>query len=189
LANFVAIYDACVLYPAPLRDLLIRLALTGLFRAKWSAQIHDEWIRSVLARRPDLSAAQLQRTRDFMDRAVPDCLVTGHEGLIEQLHLPDVNDRHVLAAAIRCQAGVIVTFNLKDFPAAALSSYGIEVQHPDEFISHVFDLSPAAVAAAVRDQRLALKNPPKTSRELLDTLQSNGLATTVASLETMLELL
>jgi hypothetical protein len=189
LANFVAIFDACVLYPAPLRDLLIRLALTGLFRAKWSASIHDEWTRSVLANRPDLTPAQLRRTRDLMDRTVPDCLVSGHEGLIAQLNLPDANDRHVLAAAIRAQAGVIVTFNSKDFPASALAPYNIEVQHPDEFISHLFDLSAALVTKAVRDQRAALKHPPKSSREMLDTLLVNGLATTVASLETMIELL
>lgn len=178
-----------MLYPAPLRDLLVHLALTGLFRAKWTAQIHDEWTRSVLADRPDLSAVQLQRTRDLMDRAVPDCLVTGHEGLIDQLKLPDPNDRHVLAAAMRAQAGVIVTFNLKDFPAEALTPYNVEAQHPDEFISHLFDLSPAAVVAAVRDQRASLKNPPKAARELLDTLLSQGMATTVASLETMIRLL
>jgi hypothetical protein len=189
LANFVAIYDACVLYPAPLRDLLVRLAITGLFKARWSAQIHEEWIRSVLENRPDLSERQLHRARDLMDRAVPDCLVTGHEGLIQHLQLPDANDRHVLAAAIRAQAGVIVTFNLKDFPADALIAYNLEAQHPDEFISHQFDLSPAAVVAAVRDQRLALKNPPKSPRELLDTLLSTGLATSVSALETMIELL
>ena len=178
-----------MLYPAPLRDLLVRLALTGLFRAKWSARIHEEWIRSVLKNRPDLTEEQLRRTCDLMNRAVPDCLVTGHEGLIEQLQLPDADDRHVLAAAIRSQAGVIVTFNLKDFPSDALAPYNVEAQHPDEFISHQFDLSPAAVAAAVRDQRLALKNPPRSARELLDILLSTGLATSVASLETMMELL
>ncbi|MBL8270505.1 MAG: PIN domain-containing protein [Steroidobacter sp.] len=146
-------------------------------------------MRAVLAARPDLTLAQLQRTRDLMDRAVPDCLISGHEGLIAQLNLPDENDRHVLAAAIRAQAGVIVTFNSKDFPAAALAPYNIEIQHPDEFISHLFDLSPAQVTKAVRDQRAALKSPPKSARELLDILLTNGLASTVASLETMIELL
>lgn len=189
MANFVAVYDACVLYPAPLRDLLVRLALTGLFRAKWSAQIHDEWIRSLLKTRDDLALERLQRTRHLMDRIVPDCLVTGHEGLIAQLHLPDEKDRHVLAAAIRAQAGVIVTYNLKDFPAEALAPYNIEAQHPDEFISHLFDLSVASVASAVRDQRAALKNPPKTARELLDTFLASKLASTVSSLETMIDLL
>lgn len=119
MANFVAVYDACVLYPAPLRDLLLHLALTDLYRARWSERIHDEWMRSVLASRPDLSAEKLARTRSLMDSAVPDCLVTGFEGLIEHVSLPDPDDRHVLAAAIRCQAGVIVTYNTRDFRRSA----------------------------------------------------------------------
>ena len=119
MASFVAVYDACVLYPAPLRDLLLRLALTDLFRARWTERIHEEWMRSVQRDRPDLTPEQLQRTRELMDLSVPGCLVTGYEGLIENLNLPDPDDRHVLAAAIRCQAGVIVTYNLKDYPQAA----------------------------------------------------------------------
>jgi hypothetical protein len=189
MANFVALYDACVLYPAPLRDLLLRLALTDLFRARWTDRIHDEWIRSVLGNRPDLNAALLNRTRTLMDRSVPDCLVTEYEGLIEQLELPDPNDRHVLAAAIRCQAGVIVTYNLKDFPDDCLARFGIEALHPDEFVAHQFDLSPATVGKAVRDQRQSLQNPPQSVRQLLDTFLSLGLASTVSALESMQELL
>jgi hypothetical protein len=124
-----------------------------------------------------------------MDASIPDCLVTGHEGLVVQLKLPDPHDRHVLAAAIRGQASVIVTYNLADFPAEALDPYGIAAQHPDEFIGHLFDLSPGAVCAAVRDQRLALTHPVRSVRELLDTFLSLGLAGTVASLETMQDLL
>ena len=85
---FTALFDACVLYPAPLRDLLLNLACTGLFRARWSAQIHDEWIRNLSKARPEL-ADKLQRTRDAMDRAVPDCLVTDYEGLIDCVTSPD----------------------------------------------------------------------------------------------------
>ena len=88
MASFTAIYDACVLHPAPLRDLLLRVALTDLFRARWTEEIHAEWVRSVLDRRPDLKPEQLRRTRELMDRSVPDCLVTGHEGLVESLKLP-----------------------------------------------------------------------------------------------------
>ena len=109
MATFTALYDACVLYPAPLRDLLMRLALTDLFRARWTDAIHEEWIRNVLANRSDLKREQLERTRDLMNAHVRDCLVTGHENLIEGLNLPGPDDRHVLAAAIRAGAGVIVT--------------------------------------------------------------------------------
>src|SRR5438270_13155098 len=110
MAKMTVIYDACVLYPAPLRDLLIQLATAGIFRARWTDRIHEEWIRNVLANRPDLTRGQLERTRDLMDRSVRDCLVTGFEGLIEGLSLPNENDRHVLAAAIRCNADAIITF-------------------------------------------------------------------------------
>jgi len=113
---FTAVYDACVLYPAPLRDFLMWLALSGRFRARWSLEIHNEWKRNLLKNRPDLTTEQLDRTSDLMDQAIPDACVYGYERLIEGLTLPDVDDRHVLAAAIRCNASVIVTFNQKDFP-------------------------------------------------------------------------
>ena len=189
MATFVAIYDACVLHPAPLRDLLLRLALTDLFKARWTDRIHDEWTGSVLRSRPDLSSEQLKRTRALMNAAVPDCLVTGYEGLVEGLELPDRDDRHVLAAAVRCQAGVIVTFNMRDFPPESLARHGIDAQHPDDFVGHLHDLAPGAVCAAVRDQRESLQNPPRSVRELLDTLLQLGLTSTVARLEGMLELL
>ncbi len=189
VANFVAVFDACVFYPAQLRDLLIRVARSDLFRARWTDRIHDEWTTSLRRNRPDIPPERLARTRELIDMAVPDCLVTGYEPFIETLTLPDPDDRHVLAAAIRCQAGVIVTLNLKDFPDAAVAEYGISVQHPDEFLAHVFDLAPAAVCSAVREMRQALGNPPKTSRELLEDLLKAGLPVTVSLLESMEELL
>jgi predicted nucleic acid-binding protein len=121
VSNFTAVYDACVLYPALLRDLLMELALTDLFRARWSEEIHKEWIQSVLKNNTKLTESQLFRTRDFMDANVRDALVTGFESLIPSLTLPDPNDQHVLAAAIRCQADVIVTFNLKDYSVRTMS--------------------------------------------------------------------
>ena len=142
MATFTALYDACVLYPAPLRDLLMHLAITDLFRARWTDQIHDEWIRSLLDNRPDLKLEQLERTRTLMNSHVRDCLVTGFEPLIDGLTLPDPDDRHVLAAAIRTRASVIVTFNLDDFPSDVLEPVGLEAQHPDEFVTHLIDLSP-----------------------------------------------
>jgi len=106
-----------------LRDLLVRLAMTGMFRAKWTDAIHDEWTRNLLENRPDLKPEQLNRTRKLMNTHVQDSLVTGYESLIPGLKLPDQDDRHVLAAAIRSGADVIVTFNLSDFPASALEPY------------------------------------------------------------------
>jgi hypothetical protein len=87
MATFTAVYDACVLYPAPLRDFLMHLAMTELFRARWTEAIHDEWIAAVLADRPDVTRAQLERTRDLMNKAVPNCLVAGHSSLIAGLTL------------------------------------------------------------------------------------------------------
>lgn len=134
MANFTAVFDACVLYPAPLRDFLMWLALTDLFKARWTDQIHDEWSRNVLKNRPDLTFAQLTRTKNLMNQNVRDCLVIGYEDLVNGLELPDADDCHVLAAAIHCNADVIVTFNLQDFPGHALAVYGIEAQRPDDFI-------------------------------------------------------
>jgi predicted nucleic acid-binding protein len=111
-----AVFDACVLYPAQLRSLLMYLALTDLFRAKWSADIHAEWMRSVQRDHPDLTREQIERIRDLMDAHVRDSLVTGYEPLIPTLTLPDPDDRHVLAAAIRSGADVIVTYNLWRLP-------------------------------------------------------------------------
>jgi predicted nucleic acid-binding protein len=125
---FTVVYDACVLYPAPLRDFLMWLALSGAFRARWSAQIHDEWKRNLLENRPDLTSEQIDRTIFMMNDAVPGAVVTEYEFLVEGLVLPDPDDRHVLAVAIRSNASVIVTFNQTDFPATTLEPLGIEAQ-------------------------------------------------------------
>lgn len=179
---FTAIYDACVLYPAPLRDFLMWLGLSGRFRARWSAEIHDEWKRNLLANRPDLTVEQLDRTSDLMDRAIPDALVTGYEPLVDGLTLPDTDDRHVLAAAIRCHASVIVTFNEKDFPADVLEPFGLEAQHPDVFVENLFDLDQATVVAAAQRQRQQLKNPPMDVDRYLDILRKQGLTQTAKAL-------
>jgi predicted nucleic acid-binding protein len=182
VSAFTAFYDASVLYPSELRNLLMHLALTGLFRAKWSAAVHEEWICALLRRRPDLSRERLERTRMLMDLHAADALVTGYEDLIDGLQLPDPDDRHVLAAAIRGRADVIVTSNLRDFPAETLALFRIEAQHPDEFILHLLDLAPGIVAGAARDHRESLKNPPKTIGDYLDALEARGLTQTASAL-------
>lgn len=181
-SHFTVVFDANVLYPAPLRDFLMRLALTDLFRAKWTNMIHDEWIRNVLIKRPELKE-QLKRTRQLMNASVRDCLVEDFEYLIPTIELPDEDDRHVVAAAIHGHADMIVTFNLKDFPESALEKHKLEAQHPDDFIYHQMGLQPALVCQAAAEHRASLKNPPKTQDEYLDTLLKQGLTQTVAELK------
>src|SRR3990167_4305326 len=105
----IVVYDACVLYPAALRDLLMHLALTDLYQAKWTEEIHDEWIRNVLLNNAHLTCKQLERTRKLMNEHVDYCLVYDYQKLIPSLTLPDQHDRHVLAAAIQAKASLIVT--------------------------------------------------------------------------------
>jgi hypothetical protein len=182
----VAVLDACVLYPAPMRDLLLHLADGHLFTPKWTDTIQDEWVRNLLLNRPDLNAGQLRRTTDAMNKAFAGATVTGYEALIGVIHLPDLDDRHVLAAAIRCHADVIVTANLKDFPAAELSRYDVETQHPDLFIHNLLDLYPGDVLRAFHQQVANLRNPPKTTGQVLESLRRTGLTTTADGLSSLL---
>lgn len=172
---FVVVYDACVLYPAPLRDILIETAASGLVSAKWTKEIEAEWIRNLLKNRPDLSDTLLQRTADLMVEAVPDSLVTHYTALIEGLQLPDDDDRHALAAAIRANAQVIVTFNLKDFPSETLDEFGIEAVHPDTFLINQLDLSIGAVVSSIKKIRARLKNPEVSPNDYIERLASIGL--------------
>lgn len=175
MSNFTVLYDACVLYPAPLRDLLMEVALTDLYRAKWTNEIHEEWIRNVLNNRADLKKEQLERTRDLMNYCVLDSLVENYKQFEKIVSLPDPGDCHVLAAAIASGANVIVTYNLKDFPSSELSKYEIEAQHPDVFLMHLLDLDEHRVLAAIKRTRARLKNPPKTVGEYLKILEKQNL--------------
>jgi predicted nucleic acid-binding protein len=164
---------------------LLELAVTDLFKARWSNRIHDEWMRNLLKNRPDLTLQQLERTRALMNAPARDCLVEGFEALEETVHLPDQDDRHVVAAAIKGRADVIVTFNLSDFPASALETWGLEAQHPDEFLANLIDLAPDPVASSARRCRLRLKKPPKTVEEYLDILARQGLPESTTMLRRM----
>lgn len=182
LADFTVVYDANVLFPAPLRDFLIRLGRADLFRARYSPQILDEVFRSIRRLResdPTRSTTwmdeQLDRTRRLMELAIPDVLVTDHESLIPSLELPDPDDRHVLAAAIRSSAQLIVTMNLKDFPRTSLEGYGLEAKHPDEFVLDLLDLNEDAVLETLRRQAAGLRHPPMGPVEVLEKLEGNGL--------------
>ncbi|NOT68944.1 MAG: PIN domain-containing protein [Methylophilaceae bacterium] len=182
MARFAVLFDACVLYPAPLRDSLMRLATSDLFKAHWTDAIHEEWINALMRENKHPRDA-LERARDLMDSHVPDAKVVGYECLVEGLTLPDPNDRHVLAAAIKCKADAIVTFNQKDFPADYLQTFQIEVIHPDDFIYYQIDMAPAISCTAFRAQRNALKKPPMTVDEFLTCLQKQQLPQTVSLLK------
>lgn len=195
--NPAVVFDACVLYPAPLRDLLMELS--GLaqeldwFRAKWTKEIHDEWTRNLLSNRPDLTSEHLARTRQLMDGYIDDCLVIGYEHRIDALTLPDENDRHVLAAAIECSASIIVTANTDDFPKEILASSGIVAMTADQFINHLLDTHEEAgenmLEEAVRSIKNRLKKPPLSWNQYLQSLQimdGNELTLTVERLRTII---
>ena len=189
MSQYTALLDANVLYPAPLRDLLMQLAVMDMFRAKWTSDIHREWIDAMLENEPHHSRVVLERTRDLMDKSTRDCLVTGYEHLTPSLTLPDPDDRHVLAAAIVGRCDVIVTQNLKDFPNESLASYGIEAQHPDEFLSNHLNLAPGIFCSSVQKVRRRLRNPPYSVDQYLENLIQCGLVATVAELKTFAQLL
>jgi len=189
MSHYTALLDANILYPAPMRDVVMQLAVTDIFKVKWSADIHREWIDVLMRNEPHRDRASLEHTRDLMNQATRDCLVTGYEPLVASLDLPDPDDRHVLAAAIVGRCDVIVTQNFKDFPNAAIEPFGIEAQHPDDFLSNHLALAPGLFCSALRKVRARLQNPPYTAEDYLAILTQQGLVATAAELEQFSELL
>ena len=139
--------------------------------------MHGEWTRNLLLTRPDL-ATKLPAVVALMNSSVPDCLVTHYEKLAESLELPDPDDRHVLAAAIVGHADAIVTFNTKDFPEAVLQPYGIEVQHPDEFVVNQLQLQKIPALSAIKKMRARWTNPARPAQELITAFELRGMPMT-----------
>lgn len=165
------------------------LALTDLYQAKWTNEIHDEWIRNVLINRPDLKRKQLERVRNLMNTHVMNCLVNGYGHLIPSLKLPDEHDRHVLAAAISAKASIIITYNLRDFPNKSLDKYKLMAMHPDEFLTQLIDYYPDTTCAAIKALRMGLKKPPTNIEQYLAILEKQSLPKTVKKLEALSDLL
>lgn len=165
---FVALLDANVLYPIHLCDALLRMAETGVFQVRWSERILDEALRNIKANNPDKEAAVEQRFGD-MRRAFRDALVIGYEEL-EPVMRNAPEDKHVLAAAIVGRADVIVTKNLGDFPDEALEPYGIEAQHPDEFLCNQWELDEEAMVEFMQRWPDDV-NTPLTLEQLLSRLE------------------
>ena len=170
----VVVYDSNILYPALLRDLLIRLAESDLIEARWTDKILDEMVRAITLNRPEL-VDRIKRTRSVIKQNLPDSLVSGYEYLIPKLQLPDSNDRHVLAAAIHCGASIIVTDNLKDFPDSVLSRYKIVANSPDRFLSDLLRSDPTKVIHVIGNLSANLLKPPIEFLELLDSFSKNHM--------------
>ena len=185
---FVVILDANVLFPFRVRDVLLTFAQEGLFRARFTDEIIDEWTRNLIRLKPHLEASVLAQIA-ALRFAFDDCFVTGHKPLIAGLALPDKDDRHVLAAAIRCSAQIIVTENLKDFPASVLGQYDIEALSADDMLANTFDLFPQRGLRALRNVRARYRNPPMTASEFLLDLTRCGLSKLAAAARLEIEYL
>lgn len=188
----VAVLDACVLYPAAQRDLLMWLAATGAIRAHWTNQIHDEWIRNV-AQDYGVERSVLERVRQLMDRAAGDALISAYRSHERLFPNTDAKDRHVAAAAVaaRKRSGAervtIVTWNLKDFDREEMAAAGITAENPDAFLCRLLTAAPEKTVAAFTRMRDNLRNPPKSKRECADTLAAQGLKRFAGLIAAMLE--
>jgi len=181
--SVAAFLDASVLYPATLRSVLMYLADAEAFRALWSDAVNEEWMAALARNRPDLSASVIARVRALMEAHVEHAIVSGYEYLIPSLTLPDADDRHVLAAAIHGGASVIVTANVKDFPADALAPYKVVAQEPDGFICGLLLANPDSAVAGFAADRARLRNPAMNPDEYLASLRRVDLTETAAALE------
>ena len=182
--RFTALVDACTLAGALKRNLLLTLAEAEFFRLRWSVPIMDETqraIEKILYEKgvPD-AADRARRARASMEKAFEEAMVSDFEQFLPACQgLPDPGDAHVVAAAMKTQAAMIVTDNLKDFPDAYLHALNIEVRSADAFIADTIALDPGRAVAAIRMMRERFKKPEKTAELLLLDMEALGLVETV----------
>lgn len=165
---FVALLDANVLHPISLCDVLLRLAEKGYFRPLWSEEILEETLESILRRRPDLRRKSVAERIEDMKAAFPEASVSGYESLREALLAEMNDDAHVVAAAVVGKADLIVTDNLKDFPAHVLSRYSLQALTADQFLVHQWWLDQDGVLAMLKDMERDYDRPVD---RMLSTLQ------------------
>lgn len=187
-ATYTVVLDANVLYPIAVSDLIVSLAETNLFHARWSDSIEAEATRNLAEKRPAL-AAKIPGRFAAMRRAIPDCIIGHFDHLIDKLRLPDPDDRHVLAAAIVGHADAIVTFNLKDFPTDYVRQFGIDVLHPDDFVMNQIDLDQVACLAAIKAMRAGWNSPAYTAMQLVEFYSRIGLTQTSDFLRSAIKLI
>ncbi len=182
--RFTVVLDTNVIYPMICRDLLFWFAHYDLYTPKWSKHIFDEW--NTVMERKGVLAEKAKKRIEYANRAFPDALVTNYESLIESLKLPDEKDRHVLAAAIKTDANLIVTNNLKHFPEEILNGYGIKPKTADDFLTDIIDLNPNMAIEAFREMVMNKKNPDMDEYQVLDALRKNGLHNTANYLHALI---
>lgn len=182
--RFTAFVDACTLASVLRRNLLLSLAEAEFFRVRWSAKVLDETEKAIekmaSGRGLEDASVRAHRARKAMEVAFEDALVTDYDGFFNVCQgLPDPNDEHVVAAALKTQAATIVTENLSDFPAELLSKFGVEVRSADHFIADTIALDLGRAVAAIRQMRLRFNNPAKAASSLLLDMEASGLTETV----------
>lgn len=171
--RFTAVLDTNVIYPVASRDILFWFAHYDLYTPKWSIHIFDEW-KDVMVRK-GISQDEAEQRVFKANLAFPDAMVQNYEGLIAHLTLPDGKDRHVLAAAIKTNANIVVTNNIKDFPKEYLQSFSLRTKTTDDFLTDIIDLNPKQAIAAFKELVLNKKNPPLDEFQVLDRLRNIGL--------------
>lgn len=175
LEPITAVCDACVLYPFHQRNILIQASVDGLFDARWTDEIHDEWMRNLIGNVPAIPLERLQATRRLMELALPQALVGGFHRHIESVKLPDPNDRHVVAAAIEANASHILTWNLRDFPVTVLKVYGLVRATPDAFLADLYDEAPDLIVGSLANARRNLSKSGVSVQGFLALLKAQRL--------------
>lgn len=182
--KFKAVLDTNVIYPIVIRDLLFWFAFYELYTPKWSSTIFEEW-KDVMIRK-GLSNEEVEKRTQRANDAFPDAMVSNYESLMTSLTLPDEDDRHVLAAAIKSNANVIVTNNLKDFPEKYLHSFGLKAKSADDFLTDIIDLNPEIAIKAFKEMVLNRKNPNMDEFEVLESFRKVGLFDTANYIHALL---
>ncbi|KPQ12985.1 MAG: toxin-antitoxin system PIN family toxin component [Algoriphagus marincola HL-49] len=182
--RFTCVLDTNVIYPIDIRDLLFWFASYDLFTPKWSKHIFSEW--EGVMKRKGIPEEEIRKRVLKAQKAFPDALVDNYESLVDSLTLPDEKDRHVLAAAIKTNANVIVTNNIKDFPNEYLSTFGLTAKTADDFLTDTIDLNHELAISAFRALVLNRRNPNLDEFEILDRLRKNGLVETANYLHALL---
>lgn len=182
--RFTCVLDTNVFYPLWIRDLLLWFAYHDLYIPKWSKHIFDEWVAAMIRKGVSQDEALIRTL--IANEAFPDALVKNYESLINTLTLPDIKDRHVLAAAIKTNANLIVTNNLKHFPREYLAGFSISVMDADEFFTFIIDMNQKISIKAFRDLVLNKKNPPLDNIQVLDIFRKNGLINTADYIHTLI---